>query len=49
MFFKSVGFRPLNTNTSILIHYSKKEDNVTKMSLYVDNFLIAVKYQNLMD
>lgn len=48
-FLKSIGFLPLNTNTSILIYYDKDKDNVTIMSLYIDNFLIVAKHQNLME
>lgn len=43
-FFKSLSFQPLNTDASILNHYGKEEDNVTMMSLYLDDFLIAAKY-----
>lgn len=47
-FLISLGFRPLNTDTSILIYHGKEEDNMTIMSLYIDNFLLVSKFSSSM-
>ena len=46
---KGLGFHPLNANASILIHHGKDKDDITMMSPYVDNFVIAAKCQSSME
>lgn len=48
-FFKRLRFQSFNADISILIYHNKKEDNIIMMSLYIANFLIVAKHQNLID
>lgn len=48
-FLKSLGFYMLNANVSILIYYRKKEDVITMVNVYLDNFLLVSKYKLSMD
>ena len=48
-FLKGLGFHPLNADASILIHHGKDKDDITMMSLYVDNFVIVAKRQSSME
>lgn len=42
-------FYPLNADASILIHHKKKDDDITMINVYVDDFLLASKYRHSMD
>lgn len=48
-FLKNLGFYALNADASILIHHGEKEDDITMISVYVDDFLLASKYRHSMD
>ena len=48
-FLKSLGFYILNADASIFIYYGKKKDQITSVSVYVDDFLLASKYKHFMD
>lgn len=49
-FLKSFNFNVFNANSSIFIHHNKKQDNITIISIYMDNFLLASnKYKILMN
>lgn len=39
----------LNAGINILIYYRKKEDVITMVSIYIDNFLLVSKYKLSMD
>lgn len=43
-FYKSIGFKQLNGNLSILIRQTKKE--ISFISVYIDNFLLAFNTMN---
>lgn len=45
VFLKSLSFFALNLDISILIYYGKNSENITIISVYIDNFLLASKYQ----
>lgn len=42
-FFKDLGFKRFNANTSILIYYVHKISDITMISIYVDDFLFNSK------
>lgn len=48
-FLKSLGFELFNADTSILIHHRKESNNITIISVYVDNFLLVSKYCKSLD
>lgn len=48
-FFKSLGFYVLNANAGILIHHGKEEGDITMVSVYMDDFLLAFKHRTSMD
>lgn len=45
VFLGSFRFFTFNSDTSILIYYEKNSDNITMISIYMDNFLLASKHQ----
>lgn len=48
-FLKSLGFEPLNADASILINHGKESDDVTMISVYVNDFLLASKHRRSLD
>lgn len=48
-FLKSFGFYTLNIDVSILIYHRKNIDNIKMISIYIDNFLLAIKYWTIID
>lgn len=50
-FFTSLGFIALNADPSILIHQEEggENENITMVSVYVDDFLLAAKQQKDLD
>lgn len=48
-FLKGLGFEVLNADASILIFQGHEKDNITMISVYVDDFLLALKQQALLD
>ena len=48
-FFKSLGFEAFNADASILIHHGKERNDITMISVYVDDILLASKHQTSLD
>ena len=48
-FLKGLGFKPLNADASILIHHGHETGDITMISVYVDDFLLASKLRTLLD
>ena len=48
-FLRSLGFNTLNADPSILIYHGKEQDDITMISVYVDDFLLASKHRSSMD
>ena len=47
-FFKSIGFKIFNTDSSIFIQQIKKE-GIMLITIYINDFLLATNKQNLLD
>lgn len=48
-FLRSLGFETLNADASILIHHGDESDDITMISVYVDDFLLASKHRRSLD
>lgn len=44
-FLKGLGFEVFNADVSILIHHRYVKDDITMISVYVDDFLLALKHR----